>query len=200
MGSSPHVWFCACKSVALAHEFLVSTGPSPHLWFLQAKHRLLCQHTCLHGYQTSPVVLCIQNSVISNRITSFYGFQPSSVVLCIHHCVPSIIITNRCGSHPSSVVFGCKTATFGQEQQGSTVARFHLSFCACKTTWLAQEILASIGPSPHLWFLHAKQRLMDQKYKSLWVPDHLSFCACKTAWFAPEIEVYTFFFTFFSPR
>ena len=26
-------------------------------------------------------------------------------------------------------------------------------------------------PSPHLWFLHAKQRLLDQNYKSLCVPD-----------------------------
>ena len=28
-----------------------------------------------------------------------------------------------------------------------------------------------MGPSPHLWFLQAKQRLLDQNYKSLWVPD-----------------------------
>ena len=40
-------------------------------------------------------------------------------------------------------------------------------------------------------FVHAKQRLMDQNNKSLWVPDiDLSFCACKTAWFAPEWHVY----------
>ena len=28
-----------------------------------------------------------------------------------------------------------------------------------------------MGPSPHLWYLDAKQRLFDQNYKSLWVPD-----------------------------
>ena len=28
-----------------------------------------------------------------------------------------------------------------------------------------------MGPSPHLWFFHAKQRLLEQNYKSLWVPD-----------------------------
>ena len=28
-----------------------------------------------------------------------------------------------------------------------------------------------MGPSPHLLFLHAKQRVSDQSYKSLWVPD-----------------------------
>ena len=27
-----------------------------------------------------------------------------------------------------------------------------------------------MGPSPHLWLLHAKQRLLDQNCKSLWVP------------------------------
>ena len=28
-----------------------------------------------------------------------------------------------------------------------------------------------MSPSPHRWFLHAKQRLLDQIDKSLWVPD-----------------------------
>ena len=27
-----------------------------------------------------------------------------------------------------------------------------------------------MGPNPHLWFLHAKQRVLDQNNKSLWVP------------------------------
>ena len=48
--------------------------------------------------------------------------------------------------------------------------RYHLSFCARKTAWLAQEILVSIGPWPHLWFMHAKQWLLGQNYKSLSVP------------------------------
>ena len=131
------MWFCALKSATLAHELLVSIGPSPHLRFLHAKQRHLDQHTSLYGFQTSAVVLCIQNSVISSRITSFYGFQPSSVVLCIQksdlrttiaclygsktspvifgiqNSVPSIRITSLFGSQPSCVVFGCKTATFG---------------------------------------------------------------------------------------
>ena len=44
-------------------------------------------------------------------------------------------------------------------------------FFAFKTASLAPELQVSMGPSPHLWFLHSKQRLSDQKYKSLWVPD-----------------------------
>ena len=51
--------------------------------------------------------------------------------------------------------------------------RYDLSFCACTTACLASELLVSMGPSLHLWFLHAKQRLLHQNYKSLWVP-HLT--------------------------
>ena len=49
--------------------------------------------------------------------------------------------------------------------------RYDLSFCACATPCLASELLVSMGPSLHLWFLHAKERLLDQNYKSVWVPD-----------------------------
>ena len=44
-----------------------------------------------------------------------------------------------------------------------------------------------MGPSPHLWFLHAKLRLYDQNYKSLLVP-HLIY-GFKTASLAPELQV-----------
>ena len=176
-------------------------GPSLHLWILHAKQRLLDQNykslwvaalicgfcmqnsdfsiriTSLYGSQTSPMVFCIQNSDFSNRIASLHGSQPSSVVLCIHNSdimtrinslygsqispvilsmqnnVINIRITSVYGSQPSSVDFACKTATFGPELQ------------------------VSMGPSPHLWFLHAKQRLLDQNYKSLLVPALISgFC------------------------
>ena len=139
VGPRTHLWFCACKTACLPLELLVSIGPSPHVWFLDAKQQLLDQHTNLYGYQTSPVVLCIQNSVNSSRKTSFYGFQPSSVVLCIQNSdlrtkiaclygsktspvifcmqnsVPSISITSLYRSQPSSVVFACKTVPFGPE-------------------------------------------------------------------------------------
>ena len=78
---------------------------------------------------------------------------------------------------------------------------------------LAAELQVSMGPSPHLRFLHAKQRLLDQIYKSLWIPAIIcgfvhkssdfsiritslyglqpSFVAfaCKTATLGPEIQV-----------
>ena len=47
----------------------------------------------------------------------------------------------------------------------------HLRFFAFKTAPLAPELQVSIGSSPHLCFFQAKQRLLDQNYKFLWVPD-----------------------------
>ena len=31
--------------------------------------------------------------------------------------------------------------------------------------------MSVLDPNPHLWFLLAKQRILDHKYKSLWVTD-----------------------------
>ena len=73
----------ASKTATFGEELQVLMGPSPHLRFLHPKQRLLDQHKSLYGYQTSPVVLCMQNSVISTSFTRLYGFQPSSLVLCI---------------------------------------------------------------------------------------------------------------------
>ena len=89
----------------------------------------------------------MQSSVITTRITSLYESQ-----------IPP-------------VVFACKTTTFGPELQVSMGTRRHLSFCACKTAWLAPEIHVSKVLSPHLGFLDAKEGLLRQNIKSLWVPD-----------------------------
>ena len=158
MGPRLPLSFCACKTAWLAPEILVSMGPSPHLRFLHAKQRHLDQLRSLYGTQTTPVVLCIQNSVISTRNTSLYGSQTSPVIFCMENSMPSIRIISLNGSQPSSAVFACETATFGPEQQVSKGPRHPLSFCACKTAWLAPVILVSMGPSPHLRSLHAKQR------------------------------------------
>ena len=89
----------------------------------------------------------MQNNVICIRITSLYGSQHSSVI------------------------FACKTATFGSELLVSIGPSLHLWFYSFETATLALDLLVSMGPSPHLWFLQAKQRLLEQNYKSLWVPD-----------------------------
>ena len=49
--------------------------------------------------------------------------------------------------------------------------RHDLSFFSRTRLCLASELLVSMGPSTHLWFLNAKPRLLEQNYKSLCVPD-----------------------------
>ena len=147
MGPRPHLSFCACKTEWLAPELLVSMAPSLLFGFLMQNGHFWTRITSLYGYQTSPVVLCMQYSVISTRITSLYGSQPSSVV------------------------FAHKRVTFGPELQVSMGTRPHLSFCVCNTVWLVPELLVSMGPSPHPLFLHSKERLLAQNYKSLLIPD-----------------------------
>ena len=127
--------------------------------------------TRLYGFQPSSVVLCLQNSDLMTTIVCVYGSQTSPVIFCMPKSVPSIKITSLYGSHPSSVVFACKTTTFGPEKQVSMCPRYHLQFCASNAVWLAPELHISIGPSPSLWFLHSKQRLLEQNYKSVWDPD-----------------------------
>ena len=168
------------------------------------------------------MVVSTHNSVLSTRIKRLCGFQPSRVVLCMQINDFSTWITSLYWSQPSCVVFGCKTATFGLELQGSVGQRPHPLFCmqnfdfwtritslygsqtwpvilcmynsvlniritslygsqpssvvfAFKTAWLASELLVSMGPRPHDWFLDAKQRLSDRNKKSLWVPN-ITFC------------------------
>ena len=136
--------------------------------------------TNLYGYQTSPVVLCLQYSVISIRITCLYGSQPSSVVFEWKTATfgqelpvsmgPSLHLSfcacktawfapeyQVYGSQPLSVVFAYKTATFGAELQVSMGPRHNLSFCAFKRACLAPELLVSMCPSPHLWVLQGIQ-------------------------------------------
>ena len=103
-------------------------------------------------------------------MTLGYWSQPSSVVLCIQNSDFSIRISSLYGSQPSSVVFASKTASLVPELQVSIGPRPHLWFFAFKMGTLAPELQVSMGHSPDLRFLHAKQRLLDQIYKSLWVP------------------------------
>ena len=113
----------------------------------------------------------MQNSDFWSRITGLYGSQTWPVILCMYNHVLSIRINSLYGSQPSSVVYACKTATFGSNLQVSKGTRPLLSFCAGNTACPASESLVSMGPSPHVRCLDAKQPLLDTNNKSLWVPD-----------------------------
>ena len=101
----------------------------------------------LYGAQTSPVVLFITTATLSPELIVSIRSQTSPVVLCMQNSVISTRITSLHWSQTSPVVL------------------------CMQTTWLSSELLVSMGPSLHLWFLHAKEGLLDQNYNSLWVPD-----------------------------
>ena len=162
MGPRHDLSFCGYKTAWLASEILVSIGPSPHVWFLDAKQRLLdrnnkslrvpdksCRfvHAIQRDYHQNylslwvPTLICgfwMHNSDFWSRLTSLYGSQTWPVVLWIQNSVISIRNTSLHWSQPSCVVFACITAHFEPEFQ------------------------VSMGPSPHLRFLHAKQRVLAQ--------------------------------------
>ena len=147
MGSRHELSFCGCKTSWLASEKLVSMGPSPHVWFFVEKRDFRTRITSLCWWIDPTCGCCMQNSDFWTRITSLCGSQTCPVILCMYNSGLNIRITSLYGSQPSSVVFACKTA------------------------WLASESVVSMGPSPHVWFLDAKLRLLDPNNKSLWVPD-----------------------------
>ena len=145
-GSQTSLMVFSFKRGTLAQELQVSMGPSPYLWFCALTTATLASELLVSMVPALICAFCRQNSVISTKINSLHGSQTSPVVLCIQNNVISIRITSLYGFKPSSVVFAIKRETFGSELQ------------------------VSMGPSPHLWFLHAKQRLMDHNYMSLRVP------------------------------
>ena len=156
-GSQPSSEAFACKTRLLDQNYKSPWVPDLTCHFVHAKQRDSTRIKSLHGSQTTPVVSCMQYSMISTRITRFHGFQQASVilgiqnrdfwtritslygsqtspvVLCMQNRVINTRITSLYRSQPSSVVFSCKTATFWSELQVSIGTRPHLSFCACIT-------------------------------------------------------------------
>ena len=147
-------------------------GPSPHLWFFLAKQRLLyqnCKSLCVPALICG---FCIQNSAFSTRNTGLHVSQTSPVVLCMQYRVITPRITSLLGSQTSPMVFGIQNSDFSTRIASLYGSQPSSAVFAFKTATLQPELLVSMGPSPHLWFLHAKQRLLDQNHKSLWVADH----------------------------
>ena len=103
--------------------------------------------TSLYGCQPLFVAFACKTDTFWTRINSLYWSQTSPVVLCMQNSVISTRINCLQGSRPSSVVYAFKIGT------------------------IAAELQVSLGPSPHQWFLHAKQRLLDQNYNTPRVPD-----------------------------
>ena len=127
--------------------------------------------TSLYWSQTSSAVFSTHYSVLSTRTKRLYWFQTSPLVLCIQNSDFRTRNISFFWSKTPPVDFSCKTATSGSEKQVSMLPTNDLSFCACTRACLASALLVSMGPSPHLWFLHSKEWLLDLNYKFLLVLD-----------------------------
>ena len=171
MGPSPHMSFGACKTAWLASDLLDSMGPSTHRRFLRAKQRLLDNNYKSLWVPDSTCGFSMQNSDFWTRITSLYGSQTWNVLLCMQNIVISARITSLYGSQPSFVVLCIQKSDFCTRISSLYRSQTSPVVSACKTSWLASELLVSMGPSPHLWFLNAKQRDFHQNYMPLWVSD-----------------------------
>ena len=71
------------------------------------------------------------------------------------------------------MVFGIQNSVFSTRIESLYGSKHSSVVFAFKRAPLAPELQVSMGPSHHLWFLHAKERLLDQNYKPLRVP-HLT--------------------------
>ena len=172
-GSQPSSVVFACKTATFNLEYKSLWVPDLTCRFVYAKQRDLHKNKMTIRVPALTCGFVHAKQRLWNRITNLYGSQTSPVDLCRQYSVISTRNTCLYGSQSLSVIFACKTATSGLELQVSVGPRLHLWFSACKTACLASELLVSMGPSPYVWFLDAKQRLLDRKYKSLWVP-HLT--------------------------
>ena len=146
-GSKTPPVFFACKTASSGPEWQASMGPRHDLSFCARTTAWLAPET-LVSMDSSPHLWFCAFKTATLR-PNCMGLWVQDITCDLLHAKqrPSIRITSLYGSQPSSVVFACKTA------------------------WLAPESLVSMGSSPHLWFLNAKQWALDQNYKSLWVPN-----------------------------
>ena len=94
-------------------------------------------------------------------MTLAYCSQPSFVVLCVQNSDFSIRITSLYGSQLSSAFFACKTATLAPESQVSMGPRPHLWFYAFKTATIAPELQVSMGPRLRLLICECKTGCLD---------------------------------------
>ena len=134
--------------------------------------------TSLHGSQTSPVDLCMENGVPTTRINSLYGSQTLSIDLCKQNSVLSTKITSLYCSQTCDS--GPKVAVSHAQIQVSMGPRPHLWFCSSKIVCLPLYLLDSVGPSPQQWFCASKTAcLVPDLLVCMGPRPHLWICACK---------------------
>ena len=124
--------------------------------------------TSVYGSQTSSVVLSTPKSVLSTRIKRQYGFQPSPVVLFMQ--TATLALSLYCSQQSSGFCmqnsdFWTRIANLYGSQLSHAVLWLQCSAISTRTT-------CPYGSQPLSAVLRAKERLLEQNYKSVWDPDH----------------------------
>ena len=160
---------------------------------------IITRNTSLYVSQPSSVVLCTQNSAFMTRITRLYGSQTSPVDLCMQN---SVLITrikclNRSQTSPVDLCMQKQhayhwslwvpdlTCGFAHSKQRAFQRTYksiwvpaHICGFYMKNRDLGPELQVYLGPSPHLWFSHEKQRLRT-RIASLYVYHTSPTIVCK---------------------
>ena len=110
MGPSPHLWFFSFKTATLEPELQVSMGASPHLWFCAFTTATLLQVSM--GPRPHLWFLAFNTATLAPELQVFMGPSPHLWFLCLQNNVISIRITSLYRSQSSSEVFASKIATF----------------------------------------------------------------------------------------
>ena len=142
--------------------------------------------TSLYGSQTSAVVLCMQNIVISTRIKRLYCLQPSPVVLCMQNsdfrtrinslCVPALV----CGFWMQNSDFWKGITSLYVSQTRPVVLCMYNSVLSIRNTSLYGS-----QPSPVV-FGGIRVTFGPEQQVSIGPRYQLPFCAWKTSWLAQE--------------
>ena len=135
LGSQPSSLVFACKIASLGPELQFSKGARPRLWLFAFKTATLAPELQVSmGPSPHLWFLHAKERLLDQNYKS--PWVPDLTCRLVHaNNVISIRITSLYWLQTLSVVFACKTAPFGSELQ------------------------VSMGPSPHLCFLHSKQRI-----------------------------------------
>ena len=140
------------------------------------------RNTSLYGSQTSPVVVCMKNSLFRIRMTSPLRFQPTSVVLCLQYIDFRTRHTSLYASQTSSVVFSTHNSVLSSRIkrlywfQPSSVALFMQN--SVISTWIT-----SLYGSQHSSVVFACKTTPfgPESQVSMCPRHHQSFCAWRTA-------------------
>ena len=210
MGSSPHLWFCACKTACLPLELLVSICPRPHLCIFANK--TAC-HTSPYRSQTSSVDLwmqngalstwiyksiwvpaiicgfCVQNRDFRTRIASLCGSQTSPIILCMQNSVIIARISSLNGSQPSFVVLCNQNSDFRTRLTSLYVSQTSSVGLCTHNSGLSTRISSPYGFQPSHAVLCMQNSVISTWITCLYVsqPSSVVF-ACKTAHFGPALQ------------